>query len=313
VTNGTAATVLVSGTSGLIGGALLPSLRERGYKITRLVRGSSSGVGQIPWSPEQPLRPQAVSGFDAVIHLAGESVVGRWTDAKKRRILDSRVQGTRHLAEALAEATQPPRVLITASAIGYYGDRGDEILNEDSPPGKGFLPEVCRQWEAAAQAAEEAGIRTVQTRISLVLSSAGGALQKMLKPFRLGVGGNMGNGRQWWSWIHIDDLTRAIHHVLNRDSLHGAVNLVSPNPVRNAEFTKVLASVLHRPAIFPMPAFAARLAFGQMADELLLASQKVAPAKLISSGYTFQHGDLKKALEETLHPGGLVSRHATAK
>ena len=192
-------------------------------------------------------------------------------------------------------------MLITASAIGYYGDRGEEILNEDSPPGEGFLPEVCRQWEAAAQPAEEARIRTVQTRISLVLSSAGGALQKMLTPFRLGVGGNMGSGRQWWSWIHIDDLTRAIHHILNRDSIHGAVNLVSPNPIRNAEFTKILASVLHRPAIFPMPAFAARLAFGQMADELLLASQKVAPAKLISCGYAFQHGELRKALEETLH------------
>ncbi len=313
VTNGTAARVLVSGASGLIGTALLPSLEERGCKITRLVRGRPSGEGQITWNPGRPLRPQTVSGFDAVVHLAGESVVGRWTDAKKRRIRGSRVEATRRLAEALAEAPQPPRVLISASAIGVYGDRGEEILNEDSAPGKGFLPEVCREWEAAAQPAEQAGIRTAQARIGLVLSSAGGALQRMLTPFRMGLGGNMGNGQQWWSWIHIDDLTRAIHHILNHDSLYGPVNLVSPNPVRNAEFTKVLASTLRRPAIFPMPAFAARLAFGQMADELLLASQKVAPSLLISSRYVFHHGELRKALEETLRPGGLLSRHAVAK
>jgi uncharacterized protein (TIGR01777 family) len=291
--------VLVSGVSGPIGAALLPSLKERGYQITRLVRGAKSGGDQIAWDPAQPLRPQSVSGFDAVIHLAGESVVGRWSAAKKRRILDSRVQGTRHLAEALAEAPQRPQVLISASATGYYGDRGEEVLTEDSPPGKGFLPEVCREWEAAAQPAEEAGIRTLQMRIGLVLSPAGGALQKMLTPFRMGLGGNMGNGRQWWSWIDVQDLVGGIQHIL-RGNLAGAVNLVAPEAVTNAEFTKTLAAVLHRPAIFPMPAFAARLVFGQMGDELLLASQKVQPAKLVASGYSFRHSDLTKALQNIL-------------
>ena len=196
----------MSGVSGPIGAALLPHLRERGYQIVRLVRGAASGDDQIGWDPLQPLRPQSVSGFDAVIHLAGESIVGRWTVVKKRSILDSRVQGTRHLAEALADTAERPRVFITASAVGYYGDRGDELLREDSKPGRGFLPMVCREWEAAATRAEDAGIRAAQIRIGLVLSPSGGALQKMLTPFRLGLGGRIGNGRQWWSWIHVQDL-----------------------------------------------------------------------------------------------------------
>ena len=191
-------------------------------------------------------------------------------------------------------------MFISASAIGYYGDRGDEVLRESSAPGKGFLAEVCRDWEAASQPALEAAIRIVQLRTGLVLSPDGGALQKMLLPFRLGVGGNIGNGRQWWSWIDIQDWVGALHHILKTDLLQGAVNLVAPRPVTNAEFTKTLASVLSRPAIFPMPAFAARLAFGQMADELLLASQRVEPAKLISSGYPFHYSDLRKALEAIL-------------
>ena len=276
--------ILVSGVSGPIGAALLPALMERGYQVVRLVRRAHAGEGQIAWDPAQPLRPQSVSGFEAVVHLAGESVVGRWTEAKKRRIRESRVQGTRHLAEALAEASLRPRVLVSASAIGYYGDRGDEVLTEDSPPGKGFLPEVCGEWEGAVEPAERAGIRTVQLRIGIVLSRNGGALQKMLTPFRLGVGGTMGNGRQWWSWIDVRDLVGAIDFALNSSTLLGPVNLVSPRPVSNAEFTKILAGVLSRPAILPMPAFAARLVFGQMADELLLASQRVEPAKLIAGG-----------------------------
>ncbi len=292
--------ILVSGVSGPIGAALLPSLTARGYKVMRLVRGAPSGEEQVAWDPAQPLPPKSVSGFEAVIHLAGETVVGRWTEAKKSRILNSRVLGTRHLAEALALAPQRPRVLISASAIGYYGDRGDETLQEASPSGKGFLPQVCRQWEAATQPAAGAGIRTVQLRIGVVLSPAGGALQKMLLPFRMGLGGNMGSGRQWWSWIHVQDLVGAVHHILKSDLLQGPVNVVAPKPVTNAEFTKTLAAVLSRPAIFPMPAFAARLAFGQMGDEVLLASQRVEPAKLIASGYPFQYADLKKALEEIL-------------
>src|SRR5271155_415821 len=294
------AKILVSGSSGLIGAALIPALKSSGYEITCLVRGTASGKEQIQWDPAQPLVPESVSGFDAVVHLAGESIVGRWTEAKKRRIRESRVQGTLRLAEALAQAPQRPRVLISASAIGYYGDRGDEALREDSASGSGFLPEVCREWEDATEPATKAGIRTVQVRFGLVLSQHGGALQKMLPPFRLGVGGNMGNGRQWWSWIDIDDLVGAVQHVIKTETLQGPINVVGPNPLTNAEFTKTLASVLSRPALFPMPAFAARLVFGQMGDELLLASQRVEPAKLLASGYVFQKPDLRGSLESIL-------------
>src|SRR5262249_44095656 len=233
--------------------------------------------------------PESVSGFEAVIHLAGESVVGRWTEAKKRRILESRASGTRHLAEALAKSSKKTRTFISASASGYYGDRSDEILRETSSPGTDFSSEVWRQWEGGSKAASEAGIRTVNLRIGIMVSTTGGALQKMLVPFRMGVGGNMGAGTQWWSWIHVQDLIGSVHHLLKSDLIQGPVNAVSPRPVTNAEFTKTLAAVLSRPAIFPMPAFAARLAFGQMADELLLASQRIEPAKLISSGYPFQY------------------------
>ena len=292
--------LLVSGSSGLIGAALLPALQSSGYEVTRLVHGGTSGGERIGWDPAQPLAPELVSGFDAVVHLAGESIVGRWTEAKKRRIRESRVQGTRNLAAALAAAPQRPRLLISASAIGYYGDRGEEALRDESASGNGFLPEACREWESAAEPAAKAGIRSVQMRFGLVLSSSGGALQKMLLPFRMGLGGNMGNGRQWWSWVDIVDLVGAMQHVFKTDLLRGPVNVVAPNPVRNAEFTKTLASVLSRPAIFPMPAFAARLVFGQMGDELLLASQRVEPAKLMASGYMFQKADLRKSLEEIL-------------
>jgi hypothetical protein len=292
--------VLLSGASGLIGAALIPSLEAQGYSVTRLIRGVPSGVNQIAWDPARPIASESVSGFEAVIHLAGESVVGRWTAEKKARILESRVLGTRHLSEALAKSAKPPRVLISASAIGYYGDRGEEILNEESTSGKGFLPRVCHEWEAATQAASDAGIRVAHIRIGVVLSSKGGALQPMLLPFKLGLGGRIGSGRQWLSWIDIDDLVGAVHHVLKTDSLHGAVNMVSPEPARNLAFTKLLAGVLSRPAIFAMPAFVAQLAFGEMADETLLASQRVEPAKLLASGYVFQQPDLKQSLEKLI-------------
>jgi len=294
------AKVLVSGSSGLVGTALLPALQASGYEVTRLVRGAVPGNQQIGWDPARPLAPESVSGFDAVIHLAGESIVGRWTEAKKRRILESRVQGTRNLVKALVEASQRPRVLISGSASGYYGDRGDEILREDSPSGQAFTSELCRQWEAATEAAANAGVRTVQIRLGVVLSATGGALQKMLPPFRMGLGGNMGNGRQWLSWIDLQDVIGAIQYILKTEALQGPVNLASPNPVTNAEFTKTLASVLSRPAVFPMPAFAARLVFGQMADELLLASQRLEPAKLLASGYVFQKPDLRSTLSAIL-------------
>ena len=290
--------VLVSGVSGPIGAALLPYLESQGARIVRLVRGPARGPDQISWDPLQPLARAAVSGFEAVIHLAGETVAGRWTEAKKKAILESRVQGTRHLAEPLAQTQSPPRVFICASAIGFYGNRGGELLTEASPTGEGFLPEVTREWEAASRIAANAGIRTVNLRFGLVLSPKGGALKKMLTPFKLGLGGKIGSGQQWWSWIHVDDIVGALHHALQTDSLSGPVNLVAPNPVRNADFTLVLASVLRRPAFFHVPAFAARLAFGEMADELLLSSERVEPARLRDSGYAFRFAELRLALED---------------
>jgi uncharacterized protein len=292
--------VLVTGASGPIGAALLPSLRTRGLQVTSLVRGPASGDGKRQWDPMQPLNPETVNRFDAVIHLAGEPVVGRWTAAKKAEIRDSRVLGTRHLAQALAKAKDKPRVLITASAVGFYGNRGDEVLSEDSPSGTGFFPDVCREWEGVTRPATEAGIRTVHTRFGIVLSPKGGALGAMLPAFRMGIGGRLASGRQWMSWIHIQDLVGAIHHVLNMDLLQGPVNFVSPRPVTNAEFTRTLASVLSRPAMIPVPAFLLRLIFGEMADEALLGSQRVEPVRLITSGYPFQYSDLRKALTAVL-------------
>jgi uncharacterized protein (TIGR01777 family) len=295
------AKILVSGSSGLIGTALLLALRSSGYEVSCLVRGGASGTGRIGWDLARPLAPDSVSGFDAVVHFAGESIASRWTESKKEAIRESRVLGTRHLAEGLARAASPPRVLISASAIGFYGDRDDEILREESAPGRnGFLPEVCREWEAAADPALQAGIRTAFLRTGIVLSADGGALKQMLTPFRMGLGGRIGSGHQWMSWIDLHDEIGAIRHILTNDSLRGPVNCVSPHPATNAEFTRTLASVLSRPAIFPMPAFAARLVFGQMGDELLLASQRVEPAKLTASAYVFQKPNLRKALEGIL-------------
>ncbi|HEX7425204.1 MAG TPA: TIGR01777 family oxidoreductase [Terriglobales bacterium] len=288
----------MTGVSGPIGTGLLASFEPQGTQIVRLVRGRAKNAAQVSWDPLAPLAPATVSGFDAVVHLAGESVVGRWTEEKKKAIRESRVQGTRNLAAALAQSEVKPRVLVCASAVGFYGNRGDELLREESPGGQGFLPEVCREWEDASRIAAEAGIRTVNIRIGLVLSAKGGALDNMLKPFKLGLGGRIGSGQQWWSWIHVDDIVGGIHHAIRTESLSGAVNLVAPNPVRNAEFTKVLASVLGRPAFFPVPEFALRLAFGEMAaGELLLASQRVEPGKLRTSGYAFRFRELRAALE----------------
>jgi uncharacterized protein len=292
--------ILVTGSSGPIGVALLASLRDRGYEVLRLVRGSASGRDQVRWDPAQPLSPDAVSGFHAVFHLAGETIAGRWTAAKKQRILTSRIEGTRHLSEALAKAPAPPRLLVSASAVGYYGHRGDEVLREDSSSGTLFLSEVCRQWEAAAAPAARAGIRVAHPRFGVVLSADGGALPKMLTPFRMGLGGKIGHGRQWWSWIAADDVAGALLHILDTERLQGPLNVVSPNPATNAAFTKALARVLRRPAVFPMPAFAARLALGEMADELLLASQRVEPGKLIETGYKFRYPDLEEALRYVL-------------
>ena len=296
--------ILVSGVSGPIGAALLPSLKTSGWSVVRLVRGPAAGRStdnaQIAWDPATPLAPEALSGFDAVIHLAGESIFGRWTAAKKQKIRDSRVAGTLNLASALARAEEKPKVFVCGSAIGYYGNRGDEVLREESAPGTGFLSEVCQQWEEATTPAVQADIRTAHLRTGIVLSPKGGALGAMLLPFKLGLGGRTGDGRQWMSWIDVQDMVGAIHHILKNDLLQGAVNMVAPKPVRNAEFASTLAGVLSRPAIFPMPAFAAKAVFGEMGEELLLGSQKVEPGKLISSGYPFRYRELRESLQHLL-------------
>jgi uncharacterized protein (TIGR01777 family) len=266
----------------------------------RLVRGATAGSAEISWDPLKALSPEAVSEFDAVVHLAGKSIADRWTQSKKTSIRESRRMGTRNLAEALAHAPQRPRVLLAASAIGYYGDRGDEVLSEQSAAGNDFLATVCREWEAATEPARSAGIRTINCRIGIVLSATGGALAKMLLPFRFGLGGRFGDGTQWWSWIHLNDVIGAFVHAMENASLDGPVNLVAPHPVTNAEFTKVLGSVLRRPTLFPVPAFAARLALGEMADQLLLASQRVTASKLAASGYTFHYPQLRDALEHSV-------------
>jgi hypothetical protein len=296
--------ILLSGVSGLIGTALLPSLRTNGISVVRLVRGPATGPvtgdEQIPWDPAVPLSPAAVSGLDAVIHLAGENIFGRWTTAKKEKIRDSRVVGTFNLSSALAQAEEKPRVFICGSAIGYYGNRGDESLHEESAPGAGFLAEVCQDWEEATTPAVQADIRTAHIRTGVVLSPKGGALAAMLTPFKLGLGGRIGSGKQWMSWIDIRDMVGAIHHILKNDLIQGPVNLVAPRPVMNAEFAQTLASVLSRPAIFPLPEFALKLAFGQMGEEILLGSQKVEASKLISSGYPFRYRELRASLEALL-------------
>jgi len=241
-----------------------------------------------------------LNGFDAVVHLAGENIAGRWSQAKKAAIRDSRIKGTRLLAETLTRANQPPRVMVSASAIGFYGDRGDVILDEKATMGSGFLADVCKEWEDATKPASDAGIRVVNLRIGVVLTPAGGALAKMLTPFKLGVGGIMGSGKQYWSWVAIDDVVGAIGHALTTESLFGPVNAVAPEAATNHDLTKTLGKVLSRPTIFPMPAFAARLALGEMADALLLSSARVSPMKLIESGYTFKYPSLESALRHVL-------------
>lgn len=294
-------TVLVTGASGLVGQALRPRLDAAGYRTRALRRGHCSG-SDINWSPASGVDDKSqLEGAGAVVHLAGENIAeGRWNAAKKQRIRDSRVRGTQRLCESLAALQSPPKTLICASAIGYYGNRGDEELTEASAAGSGFLSEVCVEWERAAQAAIDRGIRVVHLRIGVVITPAGGALRKMLLPFRLGLGGNVGAGSQYWSWVSLDDVVGAIAHCLAHEELSGPVNAVSPQPLTNREFTRALGTALHRPTLFPMPAFAARLALGEMSDALLMASARVLPTKLAGSGYIFRHADLALALREML-------------
>lgn len=295
--------ILVTGSTGLVGSALLPFLRSQGHEVFRLVRSQAKvGPAEIYWNPEQGIEDTSrLEGLDAVVHLAGENISeGRWTEEKKKRIRDSRVQGTRSLSDALARLERPPRTLVSASAIGYYGSRGDEMMREESAPGSDFLAEVCREWEAATEPAAQKDMRVVMLRFGVILTPKGGALSKMLAPFQFGVGGRLGSGRQYMSWITLDDVVGIINHALNDETLQGPVNVVAPNAVTNYEFTKTLGRVLSRPTIFPVPAFAIRLAFGEMGDAALLASTRVEPARLKESGYAFQHPELEGALRSML-------------
>jgi uncharacterized protein (TIGR01777 family) len=294
--------ILISGSHGLVGTALIKSLASEGDDIFRLVRYAPSSETEIEWSPERySIALARLEGFDAVVHLAGESIAeGRWTDEKKKRIRESRVKGTRLLGDALANLTNPPRTFVCASAIGYYGDRGDELLTEASAPGKDFLSDVCVEWEKATALASEKGIRVVNCRFGIILDAKGGALKQMLPPFRMGVGGKIGSGKQWMSWIALDDVVRGIKFALANDSIRGPVNFVAPAPVTNARFTKTLGKVLSRPTLFPIPAFGVRLLFGEMADALLLSSQRVAPTVLQTSNFLIQYSQLDSALRQVL-------------
>ena len=291
--------ILISGSSGLVGGGLAGALRENGHSVGRLVRpGGKLGAGDVPWDPmSASIDTSPMEGADAFVHLSGASIGdSRWTPARKAVLRSSRVDSTRVLVDALARLRQKPKVFVCASATGYYGDRGDEILTESSDCGTDFLALLARDWEAEAMRAEHTGIRTVRLRYGVIFSAAGGALPRMAMPFKLGVGGRFGSGQQWMSWITLEDAVAITRLAIENDALAGPVNVVAPNPVRNAEFTRILANALHRPAIFPAPAFALRLALGEMAGPLLLSSQRVRPERLIAMNYAFRSTDLATAL-----------------
>lgn len=295
--------IAITGASGLVGTALASALEGNGHLVRRLVRRDvRDDDHEIRWDPEKgEIDAGELEGLDGVIHLAGENIAaGRWTEAKKRRIVESRVEGTRLLCETLAKLKSKPEVVCSASAIGYYGDRGAERVSEASPGGTGFLADVCREWELATQVAREVGIRVVNMRIGVVLSGQGGALARMVTPFKLGLGGVLGSGEQYFSWIAIDDLVEAIRFLLETATLAGPVNCVAPEAVTNRQFTKTLGRVLGRPTIFPMPASVARLAFGEMADEMLLGGACVVPQALTAAGFRHRFPELEKSLRYLL-------------
>lgn len=301
--------VLLSGSTGMIGSALVPLLLSHGHAVTRLIRPDtkSKSNGQvntdtIDWNPKTgEIDIAALSGFDAVVHLAGANIAdGRWTEVRKKELIDSRIESTRLLSTGIAKTAQPPKVLIAASAIGYYGDRGQEEMSEAATKGTGFLADLCKQWEDACEPAAKAGIKVVNLRIGVVLSTTGGALAKMLLPFELGAGGQIGSGNQQFSWVSLDDVTGAILHILNTDSLEGPINATAPTPVTNKEFTRALGKVLCRPTLIPIPSFGLRALFGQMADECLIAGQKVMPTKLVKSNYQFRDTEIESALRRIL-------------
>lgn len=294
--------ILVSGSHGLVGRALIKSLLNRGDTVSRLVREAPSGSNDIEWHPNQDqIDVRKLNGFDAVVHLAGESIAsGRWSPEKKTRIRESRIKGTKLLSAALAQASHPPRAFVSASAIGFYGNRGNEVLTEQSAAGNDFLAGVCKEWEQSAEPAAEKGIRLVKARFGIILDKDGGALAKMLPPFRMGIGGRIGDGKQWMSWIGLADVIGALEFVIENQALSGPVNFVAPNPVTNATFTSALGRILGRPTFLPVPAFGARLAFGEMADALLLSSQRVEPKRLNETAYRFRYSNLNDALSEIL-------------
>lgn len=298
--------VLITGSSGLIGSATIPFLIGGGAEVVRLVRPGSSSVaglaGEFAWDPSAgTIEESRLESLDAVIHLSGENIgARRWTQTQKRRLIDSRITGTQLLSGSLARLKHPPKVLLSASAVGYYDDQGEEWVDEGSSPGRGFLADLVRQWEAATTAATQRGIRVVHMRFGMVLAPSGGVLARMLTPFRLGLGGRIGSGRQYQSWIAMDDVLGAFRHLLEHAELSGAVNVTSPNPVTNSEFTESLGRAISRPTLAPLPAFVARLALGEMADELLLKGARVRPTKLLDNGYTFLYPHLEGALRHLL-------------
>lgn len=295
--------ILITGASGFIGKALQKSFAEKGYEMLLATRSKPEKPSEIQWDTEKGFAEEdlpRLESLDAIIHLAGESITGRWTDDKKQRLMDSRVDGTRNVVETIGKLQNKPKVFIAASAIGIYGDRDDEILTETSAAGDTFLAEIGKNWEAESDKAKEFGVRLVQLRIGIVLSKDGGALAQMLTPFKFGLGGTVGSGKQWMSWIALEDIVRIFNFALESENLSGAVNTVAPNPATNEEFTDTLGAVVHRPTFLPLPAFAVNLAFGEMGDALLLDSTRVIPKKLEEAGFTFDYPDLKAALEQAI-------------
>ncbi|QDG53298.1 TIGR01777 family protein [Persicimonas caeni] len=293
--------IAITGSSGLIGQALRSYFGDAGYTIHRVRRSQPDNPQNIYWQPRGgEIEADKLEGVDVVVHLAGENLFGRWTDAKKESIMESRRQGTRLVAETLAGLDNPPDVFVSASAVGYYGDTGPEVVDESSAPGHTFLAEVCEEWEAASRPAVDAGIRTVNPRLGVVLSTEDGALQKMLTPFKLGLGGRIGSGDQYMSWIALDDVVRAIAFLVDNDELTGPVNVTAPHPVTNKEFTDTLGDVLHRPTIFPLPKAIVKLGGGEMGQEMLLNGQRAVPTRLNESGFEFAYPELEAALRHEL-------------